>query len=103
MNFTCRKLKCENNSHCVCKLNKINISEKFECEMFNPDTKKVDDTTKTMFEKVPKFGTYKHHNEVAISCKANCIFNNSGECMANGIVVNQTNDKHIKCVSFLKK
>lgn len=103
MNFTCRKLKCENNLQCVCKLNRIDISKDLECEMFKPDNKKADDTTKTMFDKVPEFGTYKHHDEVAISCKADCIFNTNGECMANGIIVNQTSDNNIKCVSFLKK
>ena len=103
MNFTCRKLKCKNNNNCVCSLNKITIHENLDCEMFECSNEKVDDKTRTMFDKVPEFETYKHHKEVAISCKTDCIFNVNGECMANGIIVNQTKPKDAKCVSYLKR
>ena len=103
MNFTCRKLKCENNNNCVCKLKKINISPSLDCKMHKEDDKKVEDKTKTLFEKVPEFANYVHHEEAEIFCEADCIFNNNGECMSNGIVVNETKPHSAICVSYLKK
>ena len=103
MNFTCRKLKCENNIDCVCKLNKININENLKCENYSPSDKYVEDKTKTMFDKTPQFEAFKHHKEVCINCKADCIFNCKSECMANGIIVNQSKNDSAKCVTFLKK
>ena len=103
MNFSCRKLKCEHNCNCVCKLKNIEISHNLDCKMHKEDNKKVEDKTKTMFDKVPEFSNFVHHEEVKISCSAQCIFNTNGQCMANGIIVNETKPDNAICVTFLKK
>lgn len=103
MNFTCRKLKCKHNNNCVCNLDKIAISKEKECEMLVQNKEYVEDKTKTMFDKVPTFNTVKHHKEVDITCKADCIFNSGGECMSNGIVVTPCPSYEAGCLTYLKK
>ena len=88
MNIVCRKTKCKHNHNLACMSKQLLIDSKLNCEFFEPiEDKSVEDISKQMMEIAPEIAPFRHSREVDISCEANCVFNNSGKCMANGIFV----------------
>lgn len=107
MDLKCRKLDCVNNDRYSCTKKGINISKDTECKSYEkakelkPEQKQ--DVSKTMFEKKPKIASYRHNKDVDIECKAKCLFNREGKCLANGITIQNTAPKEADCITFIKQ
>lgn len=103
MDIRCRKLNCSFNDCSCCKRHGIKISDGITCESYELDeTKKGEPISKTMFEKKPKIAPFKHCQKFNIDCHADCLFNKSNKCTANGITV-LDEQKNAPCGTFFKK
>ena len=101
MDINCRKLNCKYNNKCVCMAKGVGIACSTVCDTYEEDTEKeVHDITKTMFQKTPKYENFRHIKKANIECCAPCIFNKSGKCVANGIIV-LTGEKNPICGTYL--
>lgn len=89
MNIVCRKTKCKYNNCQACMRKSLVIDSELNCCFYETVQKdSVQDVSKNMLEIAPEIAPFSHSKNVAIKCKANCIFNKCNECMANGILVN---------------
>ncbi len=103
MDIRCRKLKCKYNDHFTCKAKGITVKENIICSRFEPDeTKQQIDTSKDLFERIPKYSPQRDSKTLEINCEANCLLNHDGKCVANGITVNDYRAKPY-CLTFIKK
>ena len=102
MDINCRKLNCVHNKKCVCCAKKLDISEKSFCQTYRKDeSKKVEDMSKKMFSQTPEYENFRHIKKANIFCKINCMFNENGKCLANGIVILDGNETPI-CGTFIE-
>lgn len=105
MDLKCKKMNCEHNDGCACMCKEIEINRKCECVTFSPhnynDKKQHQDISKNMFEVAPELHPFRHNKKINIMCKANCLFNESGKCKANGISV--SNKKTAECITSIPK
>ncbi|MDD3232354.1 MAG: DUF1540 domain-containing protein [Clostridia bacterium] len=103
MDIICRKTECEHNNNYVCMAKGILVNKKIMCSTYIPTDKQEPDYSKSLLERVPeKYGPHRPSHDLNLLCKANCLFNNNGQCEANGITVNAIEEKPI-CITFLKK
>lgn len=104
MDIRCRKTLCKYNDKYTCKARGILIKRSCECEQFekNPG-KTVDDKTKKIFtDDPPEYAPQRDSATISIDCKAHCLFNKNGKCVANGITLNDLKEKPL-CVTFLRE
>lgn len=102
MDINCRKLNCVHNKKCVCCAKKLDISQKSCCQTYQKDeSKKVEDLSKKMFSQTPEYENFRHIKKANIVCKINCMFNENGKCLANGIVILDDNETPI-CGTFIE-
>lgn len=103
MDIRCRKNLCRFNDRFTCKAKEILISKRVTCSTFERDENKeeVQDVTKHLFEREPKYAPQRDSKTLKIECKADCLFNHNGKCVSNGITLNSINEC-LYCVSFLK-
>ena len=104
MDIRCRKTSCKFNDKYTCRAREILIRKNCECQQFEKDlTKPVVDKTKKIFtDDPPIYAPQRDSSTIEIDCRAHCLFNNNGKCVANGITLNDIKDKPT-CITFLRK
>lgn len=103
MDIRCRKTACKFNDRYTCKAKEILIKRNLECHQYEKDGSVPVDKTKYIFsETPPEYAPQRDSATIAIDCKAKCLFNENGKCVANGITLNDYKEKPL-CVTFLQK
>ena len=103
MDIRCRKTRCKFNDRYTCKAKEILIKKQCECEKYERGDAPVVDKTKWMFaDKAPEYAPQRDSATIGINCRAKCLFNMDGKCVANGITLNDIKEKPL-CVTFLHK
>ncbi len=104
MDIVCRKYSCTHNRNMKCERKHLGVSKNADCADIAIDpSKPVEDVSKDMFEHEPEIAPFRHCKCIDIKCNASkCLFNNSGECMSNGIFVGSAKTK-APCNSYQEK
>lgn len=104
MDIRCRKTLCKFNEHYTCKAKGILVKKSCECEQYekNPSKTVLDKTKKIFTDDPPKYAPQRDSKTIDIGCKAHCLFNQDGKCVANGITLNDIKEKPL-CVTFLRE
>lgn len=103
MDLRCNKTECKFNHKYSCQANSICVGKKVNCETFEQDRNKppVQKLSATMFEGTTEIAPFREKDKVNVGCKADCLFNNNGVCIANGItILDEKADG--QCGTFLK-
>ncbi len=83
----------------------ILVTNTLNCSTFeknpNPEPEQEQDVSKNLFETVPDIHPYRHSLKINIECKAKCLFNKDGVCVANGITVGHE-PKTAMCYTHIK-
>ena len=88
MDLKCKELCCTHNNNYACMAKRINVDYKANCKTYKIDPQKeIQDASKNMFEVAPDVHPYRHNKDVNIRCNCKCLFNDKGNCKANGITV----------------
>jgi len=102
MDIRCRKTNCKYNDRLTCTAEGILVSPKIVCKAYSGVEGKGRDYSKNLFEApTPNFAGYRHTKKLSLKCEAKCLFNRDGNCIANGITVNDLDDT-AKCITFAK-
>ena len=88
MDIKCRKTECKYNDKFVCGAKKIDVDNTHVCKTFELGNEKAPDTTKLIFLKRVEYAPFRHCKNLFIECKEKCLFNDGGQCKANGILIN---------------
>ncbi|MGN1201626.1 MAG: DUF1540 domain-containing protein [Candidatus Caccovivens sp.] len=102
MDIRCRKTGCQYNDRYTCKAKDILIKKNMECGQYVKGNKPVDKTKWLFSEKPPEYAPQRDSATIGIGCKAHCLFNDNGKCVANGITLNDIHEKPL-CVTYLRK
>lgn len=102
MDIRCRKTSCKYNDRYTCKAESILIKKNVECQKYEFGKKPVDKTKWIFSDKPPEYAPQRDSATISIGCKAQCLFNQEGKCVANGVTLNDIKEKPL-CVTFLKK
>jgi hypothetical protein len=106
MDLKCRKTNCKFNDRYSCQAKGILVKDNLVCNTYNKrenlPEKQRQDVSRDMFEVAPDIHPFRHNKEVDIRCKANCLFNDNGNCKANGITVQNTKTSAI-CMTNIDK
>lgn len=104
MDLKCRKTQCKYNNYFTCKAKNITVNLGTKCETFENDPQKeTKDTSRCMFEETPKYAPHREKKSLKVGCSATgCLFNENGNCIANGLTINAINETPL-CVTFIKK
>ena len=104
MDIVCRKYSCTYNNNMKCERKHLGVNKYANCaDIAIDNSKPVEDVSKDMFEHEPEIAPFRHCKCIDIKCDStNCLFNNSGECMSNGIFVGSSKTK-APCNSFQEK
>ena len=101
MDIRCRKTTCKFNDRYTCKAKGILIKTSCECKDYvKTDKPVVDKTQKMLTADTPQYAPQRDSATIKIDCKAKCLFNDNGKCVANGITLNDIKEKPL-CVTFL--
>ena len=102
MDLKCKKLNCIYNKQYACTAKGILVKPNLDCKTFEPlvevPPEQQEDVSKDIFTQKANIHPYRHHKNVNVTCKAKCLFNNNGQCVANGITVSNTKDDAI-CIT----
>ncbi len=101
MDLRCRKTGCKYNKNLTCTAKSIEIGKKLNCNTFEKVHEDVDFSAEIFSENPPKISDYRHLKDVCLTCKADCLFNRSGNCIANGITINSPKKSPI-CITFAR-
>lgn len=104
MDIRCRKTRCKFNNKYACMAKEILVKKNCECEKFVlEENKPVEDKTKKIFsDNPPEYAIQRDRSKLDIVCRAHCLFNDNGVCVANGISLNEIKEKPL-CTTFLRK
>ena len=106
MDLKCKKLNCKNNDKYSCMKDCIKVSKSAECDSYEKENVvregQDQNASRDMFETAPDYHPYRHKKNVDIECGADCLFNQSGRCKANGISVCNLKSCAL-CTTFIKK
>ena len=106
MDLKCKKLDCKFNCKFACMQKEIMVSSASDCKTFEKAEKlepdQLQNVPETMFEKAPKLHAFRHSKKVEIKCAANCLFNDGGYCVANGITLDGIRKK-AGCLTYIIK
>ncbi len=103
MDIRCRKTSCKFNDKYTCKAKAILVKKSGECNTYERGDKPAVDKTKWIFtDTPPEYAPQRDSATIDIGCNAHCLFNQDGKCVANGITLNDLQEKPF-CVTFLKK
>ncbi|MBR2967626.1 MAG: DUF1540 domain-containing protein [Clostridia bacterium] len=92
----CGKKSCKFNKGYCCMARKIEVAKSTDCLTFEPVEKKH-----SMFEAGSDFVKADYSVDTSVSCNANCIFQKSNKCVANGITVMGDNNC-ANCLTYIK-
>lgn len=103
MDIRCRKTSCVHNNKQTCQAKGILIEKNIICDTYEKDdTKPEIDASKSIFNSQQnEYGRQRDTKTMNIECKTDCIFNDNGKCVANGITVNALVEPY--CITYLKK
>lgn len=90
----CKRQSCKYNKNCNCTAHRIEVDKQTACTTYKDCGVK-----KTEKDEIKQSPTRKN---ITVKCNANCLFNESCDCKANGISV-LTNDKQPECSTFMPK
>ena len=93
----CGKKSCKHNKGYCCCAHKIEVAKSTDCLTFEPVEKKA-----SMFEAGSDFVKADYSVDTAVGCNADCIFQKSNKCVANGITVMGDNNC-ASCLTFIKE
>ncbi len=106
MDLKCKKLNCKNNDRYSCMKDCIRVGSDSSCNSFevaeDVAERNKKDASRDMFETAPDYHPFRLKRNVDIECGADCLFNTSGKCKANGISVCSCSNDAI-CTTFIKK
>lgn len=104
MDIRCRKTICKFNNNYTCTAHGIMVKKNCECDQYekNPSKKVLDKTKRIFSDNPPQYAPQRDSKTITIDCKAHCLFNRDGHCVANGITLNDIKDKPL-CVTFLRE
>ncbi len=102
MDIKCRKTECKFNDRFVCQAKSIMVDKNHICKTYQPSSEPAPDTTKLIFLKKVEYAPFRHSKNICIECKEKCLFNTSGRCEANGILINVQKETP-KCITYLRK
>ena len=102
MDIRCRKLDCKFNDRFTCRAKRLDVSQKGNCFVYEKTDKPVIDTAKDLFSRVPEYAPQRDVKRFVIECKANCVLNKDGRCVANGITINDYKEVPV-CMTIVKK
>ena len=104
MDVVCRKYSCVYNDRAKCERKHLEVNGSSNCGDIKVDNSQVvEDVSRDMFEHEPEIAPFRHCKCIDIKCNANnCLFNNDGECMSNGIFVGSTKT-NAPCNSYQQK
>ncbi len=103
MDIRCRKTTCKFNDRYTCKAKEILVKKNLICEKYEKGDKPKEDKTQRIFsDEPPVYAPQRDSKTIEIDCKAHCLFNCDGKCVANGITLNDLKEKPL-CVTFLRK
>ncbi len=103
MDIRCRKQKCKYNDHFTCKAKNICVSKNAICIRYEEDVDKdIIDTSKDIFNRTPIYSPQRDSKTIKIACQAKCLLNKDGQCIANGITINDYRKKPY-CMTFIVK
>ena len=102
MDIRCRKTGCVYNDKYTCKAKEILIKKNVECSKYEAGNKPVDKTKWMFTETPPEYAPQRDSATIVIDCKAHCLFNQDGKCVANGITLNDIKEKPL-CMTFLRE
>lgn len=102
MDIRCRKTSCKFNDKYTCRAKEILIKKNIECEKFQNAKPPIDKTKWIFTDNPPIYAPQRDSATISIICRAHCLFNKDGKCVANGITLNDLNEKPL-CMTFLKK
>lgn len=96
VDLKCKRVGCEFNKNCNCGAKKVLVDEKTNCTTYTKDL------TKENEKDVDSIPMPLVRSDVKTYCKAKCVFNRQGECVANGITV-CTENRFPECSTFMPK
>lgn len=102
MDIRCRKLNCKYNDRFTCRARSLFVNQKGNCNVYEKTDKQVEDTSKSLFSKVPEYAPQRDVKNFKIECGAPCILNHGGRCIANGITINDWKECPV-CMTIVKK
>lgn len=95
----CALRDCRFNKGYCCVSKKIGIDQNTDCTSYAPSEEK----RKAIFEGAEDFAPANYSVDTAIDCSADCLFNKSSKCVANGITVMGGQEDKAMCMSFIKE
>jgi len=95
----CALAECEHNAAYCCCANKIDVNPAAGCNTYKPNSQK----RKSIFEMGEDFAKRNYDVDTNVHCDADCIFNKSCICTANGITVLGDNSTDAVCATFMKR
>ena len=102
MDIRCRKTDCKYNDFLTCTAPNITITNKIICDMYEKGKEKIDISKQIFSETPPEIKDYKHLRDMCLVCQTDCLFNREGNCIANGITINDIHNS-AKCITYAKK
>ncbi len=102
MDIRCRKTGCKFNNKYTCTAKGILIKKNIECSHYEKGNTPVDKTKYIFSDNPPEYAPQRDSATIEIDCKARCLFNDNGKCVANGITLNDIKEKPL-CVTFLEQ
>ena len=81
----CKRKGCTYNKNCNCTAKTVEVEKNTGCKTYKP----AENIDKNQVSKVSQPPIRK---DIKVDCKADCLFNNNSECIANGITVQTCDD-----------
>ena len=81
----CKRKGCTYNKNCNCTAKIVEVEKNTGCKTYKPSG----DIDENQISKVSQPPIRKN---IQVDCKADCLFNNDNECIANGITVQTCDD-----------
>ena len=104
MEIRCRKGDCIHNTGASCMARDVLVDRRSKCSSYNSDPLKKNLIIQNgnLFEISEELVT-KNLRDVPLNCRARiCIYNNGGDCRANGIFVIEGDDD-APCATFIER
>ena len=76
----CKRKGCKYNKNCNCTAKNVEVKKDTSCKTYDP-------TEKSEFSEDEKIGQPPIRKDITVDCHADCLFNQSNVCSANGITV----------------
>ena len=94
----CGLRECVHNRAYCCVAKQIKVNQKTDCITYQPSEEK----RRADFEAGEDFAVRDYSVDTFVKCDADCVFNKSKVCYANGITVMGDKASDALCVTFIK-